>query len=39
MPYHDIGTAKYQALGMKYKLENIKSPTDEQVAESGRNAF
>jgi pyruvate formate lyase activating enzyme len=31
MPYHDIGTAKYQALGMKYKLENVKLPTDEQV--------
>ena len=31
MPYHDIGTAKYQALGMKYKLPDINSPTDEQV--------
>ncbi len=31
MPYHDIGTAKYKALGMKYKLENIKPPTGEQV--------
>ena len=33
MPYHDIGMAKYQALGMKYKLNNILSPTNEQVAE------
>ncbi len=31
MPYHDIGTAKYQALGMKYKLPDMYSPTDEQV--------
>ncbi len=31
MPYHDIGTAKYGALGMKYKLPDKNSPTDEQV--------
>ncbi len=31
MPYHDIGTAKYKALGMEYKLENLIRPTDEQV--------
>jgi pyruvate formate lyase activating enzyme len=33
MPYHDIGAAKYQALGMKYKLDDVRSPTSEQVAE------
>lgn len=31
MPYHEIGIAKYKALGMKYKLENVQPPTDEQV--------
>jgi pyruvate formate lyase activating enzyme len=33
MPYHDIGIVKYQALGMKYRLNNAISPTDVQVAE------
>lgn len=31
MPYHEIGLAKYQALGMNYRLENTISPTDEQI--------
>jgi pyruvate formate lyase activating enzyme len=31
MPYHEIGKAKYQSLGMKYKLENVQPPTEEQV--------
>jgi pyruvate formate lyase activating enzyme len=31
MPYHNIGTAKYTALGMEYKLENLHRPDDEQV--------
>jgi pyruvate formate lyase activating enzyme len=31
IPYHDIGSAKYEALGLKYKLENMKPLTDEQV--------
>jgi pyruvate formate lyase activating enzyme len=31
MPYHEIGIAKYQALGMKYKLETIHPPTDQEV--------
>jgi pyruvate formate lyase activating enzyme len=31
MPYHEIGIAKYEALGMKYRLENTKSPTEEQI--------
>jgi len=31
MPYHEIGIAKYQALGMNYRLENTTSPTDEQI--------
>jgi pyruvate formate lyase activating enzyme len=33
MPYHDIGVAKYQALGMENKLSNTKSPTSNRVAE------
>jgi pyruvate formate lyase activating enzyme len=33
MPYHEIGIAKYQALGMKYRLENTLSLTCEQIAE------
>ncbi len=31
MPYHAIGQAKYQALGMEYKLEHLRPPSDEQV--------
>ncbi len=31
MPYHDIGVTKYQALGIKYRLEVTKSPNDEQI--------
>jgi pyruvate formate lyase activating enzyme len=31
MPYHDIGLAKYQALGMIYRLDNTNTPTNEQV--------
>jgi pyruvate formate lyase activating enzyme len=31
MPYHSIGTAKYEALGMKYKIGNIRPPTEEQI--------
>ena len=32
MPYHEIGLAKYQALGMIYRLDNIKTPTNENIA-------
>ena len=31
MPYHEIGVAKYQALGMSYHLEELSPPTEEQV--------
>ena len=31
MPYHEIGIAKYQALGMNYRMENTISPTNEQI--------
>jgi pyruvate formate lyase activating enzyme len=33
MPYHEIGIAKYQALGRIYRLEKTKTPTKEQVTE------
>ncbi len=31
MPYHDIGRAKYEALGMEYKLDEIQPASAEQV--------
>jgi pyruvate formate lyase activating enzyme len=31
MPYHEIGTAKYKALGKKYKLENVQPPTADKL--------
>jgi pyruvate formate lyase activating enzyme len=31
MPYHEIGLAKFQALGMKYKLADIRPPTREHI--------
>jgi pyruvate formate lyase activating enzyme len=34
MPYHDIGVAKYQALGMNCKLNNTLSPTNAQITEA-----
>jgi pyruvate formate lyase activating enzyme len=33
MPYHEIGIAKYVALGMNYRLENTIAPTNEQILE------
>ena len=34
MPYHDIGVAKYQALGMRYRLSEMQAPSEEQVAQA-----
>jgi pyruvate formate lyase activating enzyme len=31
MPYHNIGLAKYQALGMRYKLEDTKPATRQHI--------
>jgi pyruvate formate lyase activating enzyme len=31
MPYHQIGQAKYQALGRMYRLDDIHPPTREQI--------
>jgi len=33
MPYHEIGLAKYQALGLKYKLENTQPATKQRIEE------
>jgi pyruvate formate lyase activating enzyme len=32
MPYHDIGNAKYQAIGMNYQLNELQKPTEDQVS-------
>lgn len=32
MPYHDIGIAKFKALGMIYKLKDLQPPAEERVA-------
>lgn len=31
LPYHRLAVAKYEALGIKYRLEGIPEPTTEQV--------
>ncbi|PWB54095.1 MAG: glycyl-radical enzyme activating protein [Anaerolineales bacterium] len=33
MPYHTIGVAKYEALGMSYKLGDIQVPTKDQISQ------
>jgi pyruvate formate lyase activating enzyme len=33
MPYHEIGMAKYRALGINYRLVNTMAPTPEQIVE------
>jgi len=33
MPYHEIGLEKYQALGMKYKLKEIRPTTGKHIEE------
>jgi len=31
LPYHDFGKYKWKELGEKYELENVPSPTDEEI--------
>ena len=33
MAYHELGKYKWEELGYKYELENIKSPTQEKIEE------
>jgi pyruvate formate lyase activating enzyme len=33
MPYHEIGMAKYRALGINYRLVNTIAPTNDQIVE------
>ena len=35
MGYHDIAAAKYEALGMSYRLNGTKQPTVEHMQEAG----
>jgi pyruvate formate lyase activating enzyme len=39
IPYHEIGLAKYQALGMKYKLDAIRPTTNKRIEEIERIFF
>ncbi len=34
LPYHTLGVAKWHALKIPYRLENVKSPTAESVAKA-----
>lgn len=36
LPYHNLGTAKYDALGIKYELSALKAPTGERMQEIKR---
>ncbi len=34
LPYHKLGLEKYKALGLEYKLKDIKEPTKEQIEQA-----
>lgn len=36
LPYHKLGVYKYEALGIKYRLEGIEPPTPERVENAKR---
>jgi pyruvate formate lyase activating enzyme len=31
LPYHKLGTATYQRIGMEYKLEHVEAPSDDHM--------
>ena len=43
LPYHDMGKAKWHALGLEYKLEDTPAPAEETLAKAeeifGRYGF
>jgi pyruvate formate lyase activating enzyme len=32
LPYHELGISKYKRLGARYKMHEIKPPSNEEVA-------
>ncbi len=36
LPYHTLGTVKYEKLGMEYPLKDVQPPTKERVANAKR---
>ena len=36
LPYHTMGTVKYEKLGLKYPLEGVEAPTKERVLNAKR---
>lgn len=33
LPYHDMGRKKWEALGLKYQFENLKTPSSQRIKE------
>lgn len=34
LPYHSLGVPKYEKMGIKYTLDGVTAPSDEQIARS-----
>lgn len=39
LPYHTLGVSKYQKLGMKYVLEGVRTPTQEEIETAEKILF